>query len=198
MLLASAGFPGSCGCKTAAQNIAGDCRHAHVACCSDCRVAPGKNLNDYMRPYRIQLWSDSSVEAQQALVRESARLILELAEVSPAAECWVPAPATKRLWLPLLPMASALPLLLMRHSCHLMVYDNLLLSLPAALLLPVIDVARCCDCWQATDAIAPACCLTLCPHSEWQMLAALLKGLQNQQLQGNAGPLTSCVFSNLR
>ncbi len=88
-------------CKKCAQNIAGHCQHAHVACRSGCSVAPGKTVGEYIEPFLTRKVLHPTVEAQQALVGESARLILELAEVSPAAGCWVTAPAIRRLLMPL-------------------------------------------------------------------------------------------------
>ena len=66
----------------------GNCRQVHVACCANCSVAPGETVRNYMLPYHPPLWSalGASVEEQRAVVGESARLILELAEVSPAAD----------------------------------------------------------------------------------------------------------------
>ena len=98
---------------------------------------------------------------------------------------------------------------------HLLVHDSLLLLLPAVLLLqvlgmlaavgagrprtlllllPVIGVAGCCNCWQATDAIAPAGCLTLCP--QMADVGCFAEGFFGTSSYRET--LTSCVLSNVR
>ena len=47
---------------------------------------------------------------------------------------------------------------------HLLVHDSLLILLPAVLLLRGLVLLAAVVSWQAMDAIAPACRLTLCLH----------------------------------
>ena len=143
-----------------------------------------------MTPLHSRVVLHPSVEAQQALVGESARLILEVAEVSPAAGCWVSTPAIERPQLPHSLMVSPLPLRTTWHSCTCWCMTA----------CRSCCQQRWCSPWLvllATGACAPAGCL----HSLLPLALAAVSSfageLAHQHLQGRTVPLTLCVCSVL-